>query len=75
MFSCEDTHGQPRCPTAADKMKPGDRIISQQEAAELRGVTRQTLARMAVNGIGPERLQLSPGRFSYRLSDFVEIEA
>jgi hypothetical protein len=54
------------------RLKPGDKIITETEAAELRGVSRITLRDMAEKGIGPERLQLSPKRFGYRLSDFVE---
>ena len=55
------------------RLKPGDRILTQEEAARLRGVTRETLRRMSDGGIGPRRIQLSPGRFGYRASDFLEI--
>jgi predicted DNA-binding transcriptional regulator AlpA len=55
------------------KLKPGDRILTQEEAARLRGVTRETLRRMSESGIGPRRVQLSPGRFGYLASDFLEI--
>ena len=55
------------------RLKHGDRILSQEEAARLRGVTRETLRRMSETGVGPQRLQLSPGRFGYRASDFLEI--
>jgi predicted DNA-binding transcriptional regulator AlpA len=55
------------------KLRPGDRILSQAEAAKLRGVTRETLRRMSESGIGPRRIQLSPGRFGYLASDFLEI--
>lgn len=63
----------PSEPLPPVKLKPGDRIISQEEAARLRGVRRQTLRRMSEAGIGPKRIQLSPGRFGYRASDFLEI--
>jgi predicted DNA-binding transcriptional regulator AlpA len=56
------------------RLKPGDRILSQNEAARLRGVTRETLRRMAQAGIGPPRIQLSPRRFGYLASDFLEIK-
>jgi predicted DNA-binding transcriptional regulator AlpA len=55
------------------KLRPGDRILSQDEAAKIRGVTRETLRRMSERGIGPRRVQLSPGRFGYLASDFLEI--
>jgi predicted DNA-binding transcriptional regulator AlpA len=55
------------------KLRPGDRILSQDEAAKIRGVTRETLRRMSESGIGPRRVQLSPGRFGYLASDFLEI--
>jgi hypothetical protein len=55
------------------KLKPGDRILTQEDAARIRGVTRETLRRMSESGIGPRRIQLSPGRFGYLASDFLEI--
>lgn len=55
------------------RLKPGDRILTQEEAARLRGVTRETLRRMSEAGLGPARIQLSPGRFGYRASDFLEL--
>jgi hypothetical protein len=55
------------------RLKPGDRILTQEEAARIRGVTRETLRRMSESGIGPRRVQLSPGRFGYLASDFLEI--
>jgi predicted DNA-binding transcriptional regulator AlpA len=55
------------------KLKPGDRILTQEEAAKIRGVTRETLRKMSEDGTGPRRLQLSEKRFGYRASDFLEI--
>jgi predicted DNA-binding transcriptional regulator AlpA len=55
------------------RLKPGDRIISQAEAAKLRGVSRETLRKMAEDGVGPKRVQLSRKRFGYLASDFLEI--
>ena len=54
------------------RLRPGDRIITQQEAAKLRGISRETLRKMALDGSGPERVQLSKKRFGYRASDFLE---
>jgi len=59
-----------RDPLPPIRLKPGDRIISQAEAAQLRGISRETLRQMSERGLGPKRVQLSPKRFGYRLSDF-----
>jgi predicted DNA-binding transcriptional regulator AlpA len=55
------------------RLKPGDRILTQAEAAKLRGVSRETLRKMSEDGLGPKRVQLSRKRFGYRASDFLEI--
>jgi predicted DNA-binding transcriptional regulator AlpA len=55
------------------RLKPGDRILSQAEAAKLRGVSRETLRKMSETGLGPRRVQLSKKRFGYLASDFLEI--
>jgi predicted DNA-binding transcriptional regulator AlpA len=55
------------------KLRPGDRIISQKEAARLRGVSRETLRLMSERGLGPRRIQLSRRRFGYLASDFLEL--
>jgi predicted DNA-binding transcriptional regulator AlpA len=55
------------------RLKPGDRILTQAEAAKLRGVSRETLRSMAERGEGPRRIQLSRKRFGYLASDFLEI--
>jgi hypothetical protein len=55
------------------KLKPGDHILTQDEAAKIRGVSRETLRDLADKGLGPPRLQLSRKRFGYRASDFLEI--
>jgi predicted DNA-binding transcriptional regulator AlpA len=55
------------------RLKPGDRILTQAEAAKLRGVSRETLRKMSEDGLGPRRVQLSRKRFGYRASDFLEI--
>jgi hypothetical protein len=54
------------------KLKPGDRILTQDQAARIRGVSRETLRAMSEAGTGPKRLQLSKKRFGYRASDFLE---
>ena len=56
------------------RLKPGDRILSQAEAAKLRGISRETLRKMSETGLGPKRVQLSRKRFGYRASDFIEGE-
>jgi predicted DNA-binding transcriptional regulator AlpA len=55
------------------RLKPGDRIITQAEAAKIRGISRETLRLMSERGEGPQRIQLSRKRFGYRASDFLEI--
>lgn len=55
------------------RLKPGDRILTQAEAAKLRGVSRETLRKMSEDGLGPKRVQLSKKRFGYLASDFLEI--
>ena len=39
-----------------------DRIVSEKEAAEIRGVSPDTLRRQAARGEGPPRIKLSPRR-------------
>jgi hypothetical protein len=56
------------------RLKPGDRILTQEEAAKIRGVSRETLRGMSDRGEGPQRLQLSRRRYGYRASDFIETE-
>jgi predicted DNA-binding transcriptional regulator AlpA len=55
------------------KLKPGDRILTQAEAAAIRGISRETLRTMSERGEGPKRVQLSRKRFGYLASDFLEI--
>jgi hypothetical protein len=50
------------------------RIVSEQEAARLRGVSVDTLRRQAVRGEGPKRVRLSPRRIGYRLGDVLEAQ-
>jgi hypothetical protein len=47
-------------------------IISEKEAARLRGVSVDTLRRQAARGEGPPRLKLSPGRIGYRIGDLLK---
>jgi hypothetical protein len=54
------------------RLKPGERIITPAEAAKLRGVSRETLRSMSERGLGPQRIQLSPRRYGYRSTDFIE---
>jgi predicted DNA-binding transcriptional regulator AlpA len=58
---------QPAAPAPAK-----DRIVSEKEAAEIRGVSRDTLRRQAQRGEGPRRIQLSERRVGYRLSELFE---
>jgi predicted DNA-binding transcriptional regulator AlpA len=60
-------------PLTPVRLKAGDRILTQAEAAKLRGVSRETLRKMSEDGLGPKRVQLSRKRFGYRASDFLEI--
>jgi predicted DNA-binding transcriptional regulator AlpA len=62
-----------RDPIPPIRLKPGDRILTQAEAAKLRGVSRETLRKMSEDGLGPKRVQLSKKRFGYLASDFLEI--
>jgi hypothetical protein len=48
-----------------------DRIVSEKEAARIRGVSEYTLRRQAERGEGPERIRLSPRRIGYRISDLL----
>jgi len=57
----------------AVRLKAGDRILTQAEAAKIRGVSRETLRKMSEDGLGPKRVQLSKKRFGYLASDFLEI--
>ena len=62
------TKSQPLPPV---KLRPGDRILSQEEAARIRGLHRETLRHMSETGVGPRRIQLTPGRFGYLACDFL----
>jgi hypothetical protein len=62
-----------RAPIPPIRLKPGDRILTQAEAAKIRGVSRETLRKMSEDGLGPKRVQLSKKRFGYLASDFLEI--
>ena len=55
------------------KLKPGDRILTQAEAAKIRGVSREMLRELAESGLGPKRYQLSRKGWGYLASDFLEI--
>jgi hypothetical protein len=48
---------------------PLDRIISEAEAAKIRGVSPDTLRRNSERGGQPERLRLSKRRVGYRLRE------
>ena len=58
--------------TQEAKYDPLDRIIPENEAAKLRGVSPDTLRRNAERGGKPERLRLSPRRVGYRLREVLE---
>jgi predicted DNA-binding transcriptional regulator AlpA len=62
-----------RDPIPPIRLKQGDRILTQAEAAKIRGVSRETLRKMSEDGLGPKRVQLSKKRFGYLASDFLEI--
>jgi hypothetical protein len=66
--------GPPGGPLPPVRLKPGDYILTQAEAAKIRGVSRETLRLMSERGEGPQRIQLSKRRFGYRASDFLELE-
>ena len=55
-----------------DETKSTDRIVSEKEPAEIRGVSPDTLRRAAERGEGPERIRLSPRRVGYRLSELLK---
>ena len=62
-----------RDPIPPIRLKPGDRILTQTEAAKIRGISRETLRKMSEDGLGPKRVQLSKKRFGYLASDFLVI--
>ena len=49
-----------------------DRIVSEREAAQIRGVSEYTLRRQAQRGEGPPRIRLSPRRIGYGLSSLLK---
>ncbi len=49
-----------------------DRIISERVAAEILGISRDTLRRLGKRGEGPQRRKISSRRVGYRFS---EVEA
>ena len=55
-----------------NKSTVSDRIVSEKKAAEIRGVSPDTLRRAAARGEGPKRIQLSPRRVGYRLSELLK---
>ena len=62
-----------RDPIPPIRLKPGDRILTQTEAAKIRGISRETLRKMSEDGLGPKRVHLSKKRFGDLASDFLEI--
>jgi hypothetical protein len=63
---------RPAKPDGAENPLFLERIVSEAEAAKLRGVSPDTLKRAAMRGEGPERLRLSPRRVGYRLREVLE---
>ena len=66
----------PRTRRAARRVKlPPDlelgRVISEEEYAELDGVSEDTVSRRRKRGEGAPRVQLSPRRFGYVLKDIL----
>jgi predicted DNA-binding transcriptional regulator AlpA len=60
---------QPKFDPALDKIFAEKRVISEDEAARILGVSPDTLRRNAERGNKPERLRLSARRVGYRLSE------
>jgi predicted DNA-binding transcriptional regulator AlpA len=50
-----------------------DRIVGEREAAQLRGVSKDTLRRIALNTGKPRRIRLSPRRVGYKLSEVLDL--
>jgi hypothetical protein len=50
-----------------------ERIVSEEEAARLRGVSTDTLRRQAQRDGKPRRIQLSPRRIGYRLREVLNM--
>jgi hypothetical protein len=67
----------PSRPSESPKPSPittsPDRIVGEREAAQLRGVSPDTLRRIAIATGRPRRMQLSPRRVGYRLSEVLDI--
>ena len=55
--------------TQEAKYDPLDQIISENEAAKIRGISPDTLRRNSERGGKPERLRLSMRRVGYRLRE------
>ena len=49
--------------------KPRDRLISEKLAAEILGISADTLRRLGRRGEGPKRRKISPRRVGYKLSE------
>lgn len=54
------------------ELSPNDRIVTEKEAARIRGVSEYTLRRQAKDGEGPERIRLSKRRVGYRFSELLK---
>jgi|APTNR8051073442_1049403.scaffolds.fasta_scaffold09480_5 prophage regulatory protein len=50
---------------------PADRFVGERERREITGVPRQTWWRMERAGQAPGRLQVTPGRVGWRLSELL----
>jgi predicted DNA-binding transcriptional regulator AlpA len=48
---------------------PDDQIVTERQAAQVCGISLDTLRRRIKAGEGPKRIRLSPHRVGYRLSD------
>lgn len=66
-----NSHSPSNTSTAADPLFL-ERIVSEAEAARLRGVSTDTMKRTALRGEGPERLKLSARRVGYRLREVLQ---
>lgn len=51
---------------------PAHRLISEREAAQIRGVSEDTLRRNSERGGKPRRVQISKGRIGYWRDEVVE---
>jgi predicted DNA-binding transcriptional regulator AlpA len=54
--------------TISEQLAALDRVVSETLAAEILGVSKDTLRRRVKDGVGPPRVRMSAARIGYRLS-------